>query len=125
MRFRFVPVAASCAVFAFAGSVSAARPKLPKPKLPIATWTTTSPLSDTVVSDSLRSGTAYSGGDAGVSKTTNGGVAWSGPIGPVFVNAIAVDQINGNAVYVGTNNGANESTLYRSTDAGASYPFHN
>jgi photosystem II stability/assembly factor-like uncharacterized protein len=77
-----------------------------------------------IVTDPRNSGTVYVGSHAGVSKTTDGGMAWvlvkSRQIGDIYgdvvVSALAIDSQNPDTVYA-----ASDAGLLQTTDAGASW----
>jgi photosystem II stability/assembly factor-like uncharacterized protein len=65
----------------------------------------------------------YAGGNAGLSKSTNGGISWArtGTGLPTFVTALAVDPKVATTVYAGTGCCSGPTGVFKSTDAGATW----
>lgn len=98
-------------------------------------WTSNGPAAtriDTVAIDPRAPGTLYAGagdgtsdsggGDAGVFKSTDGGVTWSslpGPLDWVLVDALAIDPSNPARLYAGTFSWDFASGVFKSADGRA------
>ncbi len=90
------------------------------------TWVQVAPYSQSasyskIIVSSANPNVVYAAGKAGIFKSTNAGLTWTSSLVITNVNAMVMDWMNNNILYMTTNAFSSAGTVRKSTDAGATW----